>query len=249
MASSAELRRVEVQPRRPGPPPARLDVQGDGADGRAARGRRPGRHVLRLASRRPRSTTRRCGPDRRQDLRRHERRRLSCAGRRCSPTTPSTSSSRSTSAPTRSSRPRDDLGITSKLNGYPAETLGGLEHGVSPLEMANAYATIAYGGYRNRPTAITQGRSPTATSSRAELPARWRVKRTKAFYGRRHLRGDQDPRAEHAGRHRHARPDRLPRRRQDRHDRQQHRRLVRRLHAAARRPPCGSAIPTRPRSR
>ena len=30
------LRQVEVQPRRPGPPPARLDVQGDGADDRAA---------------------------------------------------------------------------------------------------------------------------------------------------------------------------------------------------------------------
>ena len=48
------------------------------------------------------------------------------------------------------------MGITSKLNSYPAEGLGGLEHGVSPLEMANAYATLASGGYRNRPTAITK---------------------------------------------------------------------------------------------
>ena len=32
---------VEVQPRRPGPPPARLVVQGHGADDRAARGREP----------------------------------------------------------------------------------------------------------------------------------------------------------------------------------------------------------------
>ena len=47
-----------------------------------------------------------------------------------------------------------DMGITTKLNGYPAEGLGGLTIGVSPLEMANAYATIANGGYRNRPTAI-----------------------------------------------------------------------------------------------
>ena len=52
------------------------------------------------------------------------------------------------------------MGIKSKLNGYCAETLGGLEDGVSPLEMANAYATIANGGYRNRPRAITQGRPP-----------------------------------------------------------------------------------------
>ena len=47
-----------------------------------------------------------------------------------------------------------DMGITSTLKGYPAETLGGLENGVSPLEMATAYASIASGGYRMRPTAI-----------------------------------------------------------------------------------------------
>ncbi|WP_205696287.1 transglycosylase domain-containing protein [Conexibacter sp. SYSU D00693] len=49
-----------------------------------------------------------------------------------------------------------DMGIKSKLLGYPAESLGGLRHGVSPLEMANAYATIASGGFRNRATAITK---------------------------------------------------------------------------------------------
>ena len=49
-----------------------------------------------------------------------------------------------------------EMGIKSKLNGYPSEVLGGLEDGVSPLEMANAYATIASGGWRNRPKAITQ---------------------------------------------------------------------------------------------
>ncbi|MBA2637686.1 MAG: transglycosylase domain-containing protein [Solirubrobacterales bacterium] len=48
------------------------------------------------------------------------------------------------------------MGIRSKLNGYPGEALGGLERGVSPLEMANAYATIASGGWRNRPKAITR---------------------------------------------------------------------------------------------
>ena len=52
--------------------------------------------------------------------------------------------------------------------------------------------------------------------------------------GRRGRRGDADPRAEHPGRHRHARRDRLPRGRQDGHDRRQHGRLVRRLHAALR---------------
>jgi penicillin-binding protein 1A len=47
-----------------------------------------------------------------------------------------------------------DMGIKSKLYGYPAEGLGGLRHGVTPLEMANAYATIASGGWRNRVTAV-----------------------------------------------------------------------------------------------
>jgi penicillin-binding protein 1A len=51
-----------------------------------------------------------------------------------------------------------EMGIKSKLNAYPSEVLGGLEQGVSPLEMADAYATIASGGWRNRPKAITQVR-------------------------------------------------------------------------------------------
>lgn len=48
----------------------------------------------------------------------------------------------------------EDMGVTTKLDGYPAEGLGGLRLGVSPLEMANAFATIASGGYRNTPIAI-----------------------------------------------------------------------------------------------
>jgi penicillin-binding protein 1A len=47
-----------------------------------------------------------------------------------------------------------DMGVTSHLDAYPAEAIGGLTRGVSPLEMANAYATIADGGVRNRATAI-----------------------------------------------------------------------------------------------
>jgi len=53
-----------------------------------------------------------------------------------------------------------DLGITSTLQGYPSETLGGLRLCCSPLEMANAYATIASGGWRNKPKAITEVRFP-----------------------------------------------------------------------------------------
>jgi penicillin-binding protein 1A len=47
-----------------------------------------------------------------------------------------------------------DMGITTKLDGYPAEGLGGLRLGVSPLEMSNAYATIASGGIRHKPIAV-----------------------------------------------------------------------------------------------
>jgi penicillin-binding protein 1A len=71
-----------------------------------------------------------------------------------------------------------DMGIKTHLDGYPAESLGGLTLGVSPLEMANAYATIASGGYRNRPTAITKITFP---DGKPELPRRFRVKRTKVF--------------------------------------------------------------------
>ena len=46
------------------------------------------------------------------------------------------------------------LGITTKLDCYPAEGLGGLTRGVTPLEMAAAYATLASGGIRHRPTGI-----------------------------------------------------------------------------------------------
>ena len=84
-----------------------------------------------------------------------------------------------------------DMGIRSKLEGYPAETLGGLTDGVSPLEMANAYATIASGGYRNRPTAITRVTFP---DGRKELPARWKVRRTKAFEDGVTAKVDRDPR-------------------------------------------------------
>jgi len=75
-----------------------------------------------------------------------------------------------------------DMGITSTLRGYPAETLGGLENGVSPLEMATAYASIASGGYRLRPTAVTKIRFPDGHVEKGqELPKRFRVKRVRVF--------------------------------------------------------------------
>jgi penicillin-binding protein 1A len=46
------------------------------------------------------------------------------------------------------------MGITSELEPNPAIALGGLSHGVTPLEMASAYGTIASKGMRTHPTGI-----------------------------------------------------------------------------------------------
>jgi penicillin-binding protein 1A len=56
------------------------------------------------------------------------------------------------------------MGITTKLDGLPAEGLGGLRIGVSPLEMAVAYSTLASGGIRHRPVAITKVKFPDGKS-------------------------------------------------------------------------------------
>lgn len=54
------------------------------------------------------------------------------------------------------------MGIRSKLNGYPAEGLGGLENGVSPMEMSHAYATLASGGVRTKQLVIKRVDFPDA---------------------------------------------------------------------------------------
>jgi penicillin-binding protein 1A len=48
------------------------------------------------------------------------------------------------------------MGVVSPLHSYAAEALGGLTLGVTPLEMANVFATLADGGWRNSPIAITK---------------------------------------------------------------------------------------------
>ncbi len=67
------------------------------------------------------------------------------------------------------------MGITTKLDGFPAEGLGGLRLGVSPLEMANAYATLASGGMRNEPKGITRVEFPDGKSDDLGEPKRERV--------------------------------------------------------------------------
>jgi penicillin-binding protein 1A len=48
------------------------------------------------------------------------------------------------------------MGVKTHLSSYPAEALGGLTLGVTPLEMADVYATLADGGWRDEPIAITK---------------------------------------------------------------------------------------------
>ena len=48
------------------------------------------------------------------------------------------------------------MGITTPLDANPAIALGGLKYGVSPLEMASAFATIANGGMRVPPSGIVR---------------------------------------------------------------------------------------------
>ncbi len=53
-----------------------------------------------------------------------------------------------------------ELGIEAELQSVPAEGLGGLGYGVTPLEMASAYATIANGGVHHEATAISKVEFP-----------------------------------------------------------------------------------------
>lgn len=68
-----------------------------------------------------------------------------------------------------------DLGIKSHLEGLPSEVLGGLKACCSPLEMANAYATIASGGWRARPKAITNVKFPDGEVDDLSAPRRHRA--------------------------------------------------------------------------
>ncbi len=67
------------------------------------------------------------------------------------------------------------MGITTQLDALPAEGLGGLRLGVSPLEMADAYATLASYGIHNDPIAITTVEFPDGKTDDLGEPRRKRV--------------------------------------------------------------------------
>jgi penicillin-binding protein 1A len=54
-----------------------------------------------------------------------------------------------------------EMGIESPLQSVPAEAIGGLAIGVTPLEMADAYATLANGGIHHDATAVSRVEFPT----------------------------------------------------------------------------------------
>ncbi len=53
-----------------------------------------------------------------------------------------------------------EMGVTSTLDSVPAEGIGGLSEGVTPLEMADAYATLANGGVHHDATAVQRVEFP-----------------------------------------------------------------------------------------
>jgi penicillin-binding protein 1A len=64
-----------------------------------------------------------------------------------------------------------NLGIDTPLDGYPAEGLGGLQEGVTPLELARAYATLANGGNRLDISGIRSVRFADGHSVRLDNPS------------------------------------------------------------------------------
>jgi penicillin-binding protein 1A len=67
------------------------------------------------------------------------------------------------------------MGIEAPLESVPAEALGGLAVGVTPLEMASAYATLASGGIHHEPTAIARVEFPSGKVDEPDPDAGERV--------------------------------------------------------------------------
>ncbi len=67
------------------------------------------------------------------------------------------------------------MGIEAPLESVPAEAIGGLAIGVTPLEMADGYATLANGGIHHTPTAIARVEFPSGKVDEPEADAGDRV--------------------------------------------------------------------------
>ena len=142
-----------VQPRGPGTPPARVDLQGLRPHHGAQAGDRSLHHLLRLQTAQPqpapgggtgRSTPPIAGYQGRINL------------KQATVTSDNTVFAQLDLdvGPANVAATAKSMGITTHLEGMPAEGIGGLRYGVSPLELADAYATLASGGIHHNPVAI-----------------------------------------------------------------------------------------------
>ncbi len=119
------------------------------------------------------------------------------------------------------------MGITTHLDSLPAESIGGLRIGVTPLEMADAYSTLANGGSHVPATIINTITFPDGSVRDFGNPAKTRVFTDgEAYEGTQTLQGVITQGTGHRGQLR------LPGGGQDRHLGPAGQRLVRRLHAA-----------------
>ena len=129
-----------------------------------------------------------------------------------------------------------DMGITSPVGDNPSIALGGLRTGVSPLEMANAYATFADGGERLSGTMTPDGvPAPISitrvTDALGKILVRNTLVRSRALLPWQAGLETSILQQVIAARHRTGGGHRPAGRRQDRHDHQLRRCLVLRLHA------------------
>jgi penicillin-binding protein 1A len=67
------------------------------------------------------------------------------------------------------------MGITTPLDAIPAEGIGGLRLGVTPLELTDAYATLASGGIHHDPVAVAKVTFPDGKVDRPQPPEPKRV--------------------------------------------------------------------------
>jgi penicillin-binding protein 1A len=74
------------------------------------------------------------------------------------------------------------MGIEAPLQSVPAEAIGGLAYGVTPLEQADGYATLADGGVHHAPTAISKVEFPDGKVEEIESESGDRVLTTGQAY-------------------------------------------------------------------
>ena len=279
-----------VQPGDQRPPPAGLGVQAVHAGHRARAGPLAGRDVSSRRPRRSRSERRSrrrtaTGEGRPRDLQGQQlqrllpRHRLDRSPRPPTPTTPSTRSSAPRSASENVAATAQAMGIETDLstagieysiNGGPLEPynpaliLGGLQTGVSPLEMAHAYDTLQEDGDRVSGTMAADAGGPVGILERhrrrrrvdegadctgGQVPDQTGADGVNETITKQVIdpavAADRQGRALDRGhlRNRQARPDGRPHVGQDRDHRQQRRRLVLRRDRRRSPPASGSATP------